>query len=116
MRGEHREMVFDRVPTGGSSPHAWGTLPRGRGQCTKSRFIPTCVGNTRASRLDVPTWTVHPHMRGEHTASYRVTTMASGSSPHAWGTHARGGRQRAVGRFIPTCVGNTIAQTGTAAQ
>ena len=45
MRGELLNSSFNRGSSGGSSPHAWGTVA-GRLPLTCShRFIPTCVGN-----------------------------------------------------------------------
>ncbi len=46
MRGEHGYALILAIVHPGSSPHAWGTLPRRR-----SRSLPA----------------VHPHMRGEHS-------------------------------------------------
>ena len=95
---------------GGSSPRAWGTHfsaavadklyisvhPHVRGEHimarfneiqTRTRFIPTCVGNTRMA------------------STRRCTIFASGSSPRAWG-HTGKGRKVRLGS-IPTSVGNT---------
>ena len=113
----------------GSSPRAWGTLresgrtteatsvhPHVRGehgttyalQDVVSRFIPTCVGNTRSISFSLlpdsgsspRAWgtrdpqirtcclcTVHPHVRGEHVSTPEILCIEL--------------------RFIPTCVGNT---------
>src|SRR5438445_695464 len=46
MRGEHNANSTLPLGAAGSSPHAWGTLPRGGPDGNYSRFIPTCVGNT----------------------------------------------------------------------
>ena len=112
----------------GSSPRAWGTPemhdpscnrqtvhPHVRGEhvvrvaflTSRTRFIPTCVGNTlnytgTAFNLDgssprawgtlardtsisrVPS--VHPHVRGEHFHCLLAGLADRGSSPRAWGT------------------------------
>src|SRR2546430_1206727 len=75
---------------------------------------------------------VHPHMRGGNMMCGRSGSTGSGSSPHAWGTHATnppanqvqtGSSPHAWGTladrlkldslmlFIPTCVGNTTSAT-----
>ena len=52
-------------------------------------------------------WSVHPHVRGEHSGCARRITVIVGSSPRAWGTPRRKGGRGLMRRFIPTCVGNT---------
>ncbi len=106
-RGEHARCLTLRFWRYGSSPRPWGTLlgvARLRGV---PRFIPTPVGNTphRAGKG----WTapVHPHARGEHIVSVRVSVPGSGSSPRPWGTLDRLGGGHGSPRFIPTPVGNT---------
>ncbi len=108
MRGEHRSPWSARCSRPGSSPHAWGTLSLTQGSPKPSRFIPTCVGNTVSPAPGVPPAPVHPHMRGEHALSTVKVSQPFGSSPHAWGTLRRHRGPYAGGRFIPTCVGNTI--------
>ena len=49
-------------------------------------------------------------MRGEYILRLSGGLRPCGSSPHAWGILAGGMVPPAAGRFIPTCVGNTIAQ------
>ena len=46
-------------------------------------------------------------MRGEHASILSPFFAVIGSSPHAWGTHKGRMNTGLVGRFIPTCVGNT---------
>src|SRR6266446_1351838 len=48
MRGEHGYRHGGSSFAGGSSPHAWGTLPVIAIPDGFNRFIPTCVGNTSA--------------------------------------------------------------------
>ena len=50
---------------------------------------------------------VHPHVRGEYVPSATDQRSSSGSSPRAWGIHFVDPLEHAIGRFIPTCVGNT---------
>jgi len=73
----------------------------------RTRFIPTCVGNTMQSIPTPGCLPVHPHVRGEHSVSARALSCASGSSPRAWGTLVLLYANPAHARFIPTCVGNT---------
>src|SRR5688572_11834665 len=109
MRGEHGlRDVADRRG-GGSSPHAWGTQKPLVAKLCHRRFIPTCVGNTGAGGAIPATSAVHPHMRGEHTHTLVPVAREIGSSPHAWGTHRRRRMHLNPCRFIPTCVGNTVA-------
>ena len=95
----------------GSSPHAWGTpihLPPG---ASKSRFIPTRVGNTPTAGLLFSADTVHPHTRGEHNSLASDFQPWAGSSPHAWGTLQTRCANFDSPRFIPTRVGNTLSST-----
>ena len=109
MRGEHAARSGSTAESSGSSPHAWGTPPGRRPCAVRSRFIPTCVGNTKRRTRCCVTRAVHPHMRGEHESDPPAIRFDDGSSPHAWGTrhqHRPGG---GCSRFITTCVGNTLA-------
>ena len=87
MRGEYVTQVMNVLVTCGSPPRAWGILPSIYSMSNKSRFTPTCVGNTSHTTTALSPLTVHPHVRGEY---YRMD-----------------GRQSALLRFTPTCVGNT---------
>ena len=107
MRGEHRDAADANMLIIGSSPHAWGTRAI-EGVCIlRSRFIPTCVGNTPWHSAPCALAPVHPHMRGEHAWGLAQRARVIGSSPHAWGTHRGGNGEQEIRRFIPTCVGNT---------
>ena len=44
--GEQQDAANASPLTLGSSPRVWGTAPKTRPQHWKSRFIPTCVGNS----------------------------------------------------------------------
>ncbi len=107
MRGEHAGVPLAELTVVGSSPHAWGTRLQLHRLLMLCRFIPTCVGNTRASGRGSEEDPVHPHMRGEHLRSGHIKARIVGSSPHAWGTLALDGVLHPHERFIPTCVGNT---------
>ena len=74
------------------------------------RFIPTCMGNTRPRVLRGSVESVHPHVHGEHTYSDGSGGRLIGSSPRAWGTPDAGDLDEVIGRFIPTCMGNTSRQ------
>ena len=73
----------------------------------RSRFIPTCVGNTHQETGGHGLFSVHPHVRGEYMMDAQAYRNAVGSSPRAWGIHYSLFNRRNVERFIPTCVGNT---------
>ena len=107
VRGEHAKEAARCNHVVGSSPRAWGTPHRRGGHHDQQRFIPTCVGNTRFPSRTDPGCTVHPHVRGEHVPTVGVGHNCAGSSPRAWGTLVGRWRIALVGRFIPTCVGNT---------
>jgi len=112
MRGEHPSQVRQREAEDGSSPHAWGTRSTHRHRLPRSRFIPTCVGNTGPTPHDRFRDAVHPHMRGEHEIFTCGPMKMTGSSPHAWGTPDFIQRLMSARRFIPTCVGNTSLHAG----
>ncbi len=48
-------------------------------------------------------------MCGELTRKRAIEAYVNGSSPHVWGTLLCHYRLRAGKRFIPTCVGNSLA-------
>ena len=68
----------------GSSPHARGTRCLIELVHDNNRFIPACAGNARLCRARLPTWPVHPRMRGERTSSklliYRMKGEPSDST------------------------------------
>ena len=86
LRGEHISPSSPVTLSAGSSPPAWGTSRLLRSTCSRSRFIPTCVGNISRKRL--------------------LSRRSCGSSPPAWGTCIIGCQTACDLRFIPTCVGN----------
>ena len=109
VRGEYEPSYVVKDKDGGSSPRAWG-IPRYLiPKRLHDRFIPTCVGNTRGAATPPHVDSVHPHVRGEYLGVSGVGNGLIGSSPRAWGIRPRNPPLRAPLRFIPTCVGNTIA-------
>jgi len=70
----------------GSSPRAWGTLFTRALNSPRTRFIPTCMGNSTDVGLCVSPVTVHPHVHGELVFLSIHHRPFSGSSPRAWGT------------------------------
>ena len=91
----------------GSSPRMWGTQHLSKKWVKLGRFIPTHVGNTRATRQCTCQWPVHPHACGEHTMGAMKNTSNAGSSPRMWGTRLERVGRLLCRRFIPTHVGNT---------
>jgi len=108
----HGELIHLRTPrsrVNGSSPRAWGTPTRTRDELCGGRFIPTCMGNSVVPRAGTMRRSVHPHVHGELQVWFSGILFHLGSSPRAWGTRADGEQGRSVGRFIPTCMGNSSA-------
>ena len=114
MRGEHGRRIPRARFTGGSSPHARGTLRRGIRRAWRVLFIPACAGNTWWPQVPRSPATVHPRMRGEHRGAHSAMPSATGSSPHARGTHAGAANRRGDRRFIPACAGNNLAHRASA--
>ena len=105
--GEHIIVGSGRVPFGGSSPRVWGTHMLLGLSNPQYRFIPTCVGNTRAPPWALERPSVHPHVCGEHCWRIVGNLIQFGSSPRVWGTPSLATANLKTIRFIPTCVGNT---------
>ena len=95
----------------GSSPQAWGTLNTELPCASRSRFIPTGVGNIHHQQVSRYILAVHPHRRGEHAISICLYRRRYGSSPQAWGTFALPSEPCSSNRFIPTGVGNIPLDT-----
>src|SRR5438128_1528625 len=102
-------MLFAQDLDGGSSPRSWGTPSVGNLPGWIRRFIPTVVGNTCFLLSKMPMISVHPHGRGEHRGGAGFRLVYRGSSPRSWGTHFCGPASPGNARFIPTVVGNTLA-------
>ena len=65
-RGDHRVDWLAEWATGGSPPHAWGSLDDWQTATQISRFTPTRVGITRFLLTPSAPPPVHPHTRGDH--------------------------------------------------
>ncbi len=95
----------------GSSPRVWGTPCLGPHGYQKFRFIPTGVGNARATRAGDNQQAVHPHGCGERLRDLGSTRLTLGSSPRVWGTRNAVMFLRVLNRFIPTGVGNALSRS-----
>ena len=114
VRGEHLFAGAGKKKACGSAPRACGT-PGLRGPWSRrTRFSPTCVGNTARPPGACGRSAVQPHVRGEHGPRRMLARCRGGSAPRAWGTHGIGGEIHVRIRFSPTCVGNTRASTFSA--
>ncbi len=85
--GIRNQMGQQHSPENGSSPRVWGIRLFYHVKYPYIRFIPTCVGNTKACFPNKRATAVHPHVCGEYLSETDS--------------------QKACWRFIPTCVGNT---------
>ncbi len=79
VRGDDTDLARESVQAHGSPPRAWGR-PTGRSRRERERrFTPTCVGTTRSSSRGPGRRAVHPHVRGDDTASFPgITESGSG--------------------------------------
>ena len=98
----------------GPSPRAWGSRRPRRVSPSPVRSIPTCVGLTRTASADPRARTVHPHVRGAHSARSRARSLTGGPSPRAWGSRWYLLVISSPARSIPTCVGLTRRVSGAA--
>ena len=87
-RGEHCPIRSLLRWMRGSSPLARGTRVPAPESRVLQRFIPARAGNTYAHRIFLPTSSVHPRSRGEHTMMALIGLEADGSSPLARGTRS----------------------------
>ena len=85
-RGEQQIEAARQLAQDGSSPRTWGTVDLGAAQALRFRFIPTHVGNRRASACCCWRTPVHPHARGEQAVRDSRVHAVPGSSPRTWGT------------------------------
>ena len=116
----HDFAAFDlgAIGTGeGAQAHGWGLYFAGNKETAKEyksrlarRFIPTCVGHTCILWDSFHPISVHPHMRGAYCIIAARTQNNLGSSPHAWGIRTAAKSSGKRQRFIPTCVGHTLAK------
>ena len=107
VRGEHNWNRGRGFRVCGSSPRARGTPAFHYHRHRNRRFIPACAGNTGNLSRGLPSFPVHPRVRGEHSLHYSQASFGGGSSPRARGTRNLIYRQSTNLRFIPACAGNT---------
>ena len=69
VRGDHAKEFKGRGWVDGSPPRAWGSLRRLCECRVAHRFTPTCVGITPCAWGSRTAKSVHPHVRGDHTAN-----------------------------------------------
>ena len=67
------------------------------------------MGNSIGSNGSLRILAVHPHVHGELPVMADSKFLLCGSSPRAWGTPSTRPSPAAPTRFIPTCMGNSIA-------
>ena len=96
------------------SPRVWRAQGKTQRELAEHRLIPTCVGSTRSSGPQCPSWPAHPHVCGEHWLLPSQDRKSSGSSPRVWGALPLHPNSRQPIRLIPTCVGSTGATDGIA--
>ena len=87
----------------------WGTLAQTIFPPMDVRFIPTYVGNAALREHLATHVTVHPHVCGERYQLLLQHWTLDGSSPRMWGTREAIKGNTVLFRFIPTYVGNAIA-------
>ena len=107
VRGEYQAFASSSDPSDGSPPRAWGIRSRRGRVVSRTRFTPTCVGNTPGQSHTRARLAVHPHVRGEYTGFRGFCMTLSGSPPRAWGIRSATNAIRHSSRFTPTYVGNT---------
>ena len=110
MCGEFAESIYPVSTEDGSSPHVWGILILTHKTRCLDRFIPTCVGNSLVHHSYLSPFAVHPHMCGEFMKAKWKLILPDGSSPHVWGIRGKTRTGAQTFRFIPTCVGNSVAE------
>ena len=104
--GERAGAVGIALHVYGSSPRIWGTAQSPAKVQEYARFIPTHMGNGPAVSVAPVCSLVHPHAYGERDQGGAAGDRGNGSSPRIWGTAEVARRSKALGRFIPTHMGN----------
>ena len=108
LRGAYTGVTLAPLTTFGSSPPTWGIQNGSDLNGPTPRFIPTYVGHTSQSRVNIAAYPVHPHIRGAYRPAPGAVTQICGSSPHTWGIQNLTKTFRDTLRFIPTYVGHTL--------
>ena len=73
VHGERGRTHHETAGRFGSSPRTWGTLSIPPSVDDRVRFIPTYMGNARATSHNLPSTTVHPHVHGERVGAPNTT-------------------------------------------
>ncbi len=107
-RGENFNDPMTTSTRSGSPPRAWGKRRNLAGVEHELRFTPTRVGKTNLLPVIMGAKTVHPHARGENSASRASVRMVRGSPPRAWGKQVGPVPLVHERRFTPTRVGKTM--------
>jgi len=93
--GEHVLLMAQQTPAEGSSPRGRGARHGRRCPHTRNGLIPAWAGSTPSPPRTTSSTRAHPRVGGEHTAFWRFTSSAGGSSPRGRGAHP--GTPRVVG-------------------
>ena len=88
-------------------PHVCGEYNRLLDGKHRTRFTPTCVGNTPVTKPKKIATPVHPHVCGEYGCRAIQCGCSFGSPPRVWGIRRLSASRASASRFTPTCVGNT---------
>src|SRR5690606_23796791 len=92
-------------------PRAWGRLYSQVCEYDNTRYTPTRVGTTHNPLRFPPAPPVHPHARGDDAPSLAEQFYRDGTPPRAWGRANRHRHSDHRGRYTPTRVGTTLADT-----
>ena len=113
LRGEL--FFVDEVLPGdtGSSPLTRGTLALRIQGLPTMRFIPAYAGNSQRSNRWNHQSPVHPRLRGELQAIFRLGEISDGSSPLTRGTQGCSKTFDDGCRFIPAYAGNSLKMVTT---
>ena len=96
----------------GLSPRVWGSQLAKLSRRTRSRSIPTCVGQPRSSAIGKICEKVYPHVCGAAIFHRAGCVWNRGLSPRVWGSPIIAITTEAVQRSIPTCVGQPYHSQG----
>ena len=108
-RGDNRRDAQLRLDAGGSPPRAWGQSGAEGDRQRSQRFTPTGVGTILLFAEALVLQAVHPHGRGDNSASISGWRRCIGSPPRAWGQCDYANDPVRPGRFTPMGVGTMQA-------